>query len=472
VRIQVASIRRRSETAYQIIVSNGYDVNGKKLTKTKTVTLDPKLSLAKAEKELQRQAALFEEEVKKGIVLDGGKITFAEFIDKWLHDYAEKQLAPKTLHRYKSLLDRIVPALGHLKMDKLQPNHLLQFYNNLSEEDIRQDNKYIALPELSEIIKQSGKDKKDIADAAGINVRTLMSILTGNPTTEAEVICEALNLKLSSTFKLKGKPKPLSDTTILHHHRLISSILTCAVQWQVIFSNPAERVKPPKVEKKEAEHYDEDQTEKMLVLLENEPIKYRTMIVLTVFAGLRRGELCGLEWPDVSFDNSLLRVRQASQYIPGQGTFAKDTKNDSSYRIISLPSVAIKMLKEYKVWQNEHRLECGDQWIREWDEHPRLFTQVNGKPIFPDTITSWFLKFRKKYDLPELPVHGLRHTNATLLIRQGVDIQTVSRRLGHARTSTTTDIYAHALRRPDQEAAEKLDKLFQKDNKQEKPKVK
>ena len=88
--------------------------------------------------------------------------------------------------------------------------------------------------------------------------------------------------------------------------------------------------------------------------------------------------------------------------------------------------------------------------------------------IFPDTISNWFKKFREKHNLPELTFHGLRHTNATLLIGQGVDIKTVSKRLGHARTSTTINIYAHALRRPDQEAAEKLDNLFK--NNQEKVK--
>lgn len=462
----MASIEKRGENTYRITVSAGYDVNGNKIRYRKTIELDPNLPPSKAEKELQRQAILFEEEVKRGTYLDGSKLTFAEFIERWLQDYAEVQLAPKTSHRYKSLLDRIIPALGHIKMDKLQPNHLLRFYKNLSEEGIRRDNKYIALPELSDVIKKSGMSKKELAEAAGISPKTLTSILNGNSTIYAEAISKALNVKLNSVFKPKDKPKPLSNTTILHHHRLISSILSCAVQWQVIFSNPAERVKPPKVEQKEAPHYDEEMTAKVLELLENEPIKYRTMITLTIFLGLRRGELCGLEWPDIDFENSLIRVRQASQYIPGEGIFAKDTKNESSYRVISMPSLVVQLLKEYKAWQNKERLKCGDQWYKDWNK--RLFTQWNGKPIFPDTISNWFKKFREKHNLPELTFHGLRHTNATLLIGQGVDIKTVSKRLGHARTSTTINIYAHALRRPDQEAAEKLDNLFK--NNQEKVK--
>jgi integrase len=116
------------------------------------------------------------------------------------------------------------------------------------------------------------------------------------------------------------------------------------------------------------------------------------------------------------------------------------------------------LLKIYKEWQNQEKLALNNLW----EEHNRVFTQQNGKPMFHGTPSSWFKKFIRKYDLPEITFHQLRHTNATLLIGQGVDVRTVANRLGHARTSTTTDIYAHALKRPDKEAAEKLENLFKK----------
>ena len=90
-----------------------------------------------------------------------------------------------------------------------------------------------------------------------------------------------------------SKPvKGLTNKTIKHHHRLISSILNQAVYWQVIPSNPAERVKPPKVERTEAKYLDEIQTAKLLELLEKEEIHHRTMIKLFLYSGFRRGELC------------------------------------------------------------------------------------------------------------------------------------------------------------------------------------
>src|SRR5665648_1223913 len=128
----MASIKKRGENSYRVTVSCGYDSQGKKLVQAKTISLDPSLTPKQTDKELQKQATLFEREVENGTYLDGSKITLAEFTERWLKDYAEKQLAPKTLHRYKDMLaSRILPALGHVKLDKLQPTHLLQFYDCL-----------------------------------------------------------------------------------------------------------------------------------------------------------------------------------------------------------------------------------------------------------------------------------------------------------------------------------------------------
>ena len=102
------------------------------------------------------------------------------------------------------------------------------------------------------------------------------------------------------------------------------------------------------------------------------------------------------------------------------------------------------------------RLNAGDQWI----DTDRLFTQWNGLPIYPDTITEWFPKFLERSGLPRVTLHSLRHSNATLMIAEGVDIRTVSNRLGHAQTSTTLNIYSHALKSRDQDAAEKLDAVL------------
>lgn len=488
--MKMASIEKRSENSYRITVSDGYNTKGIKLRERKTITLDPGLTERQKEKEIMKQATLFEQEVKTGTYLDAGKITFAGFVDRWLKDYAESNLAPATLRRYKDLLYlRIIPAIGHIKLSSLQPTHLISFYDNLKENGLRLDGKYIAKPEFQELLSEKSIKVKDLSETAEVNERTIKGLLSGKSTTRkiADSIVRSLNnmynnIKFDSIFILHGSPGKLSDESIRYHHRVISSILTTAVQWQYIVNSPAERVKPPKVEKKEAVCLDEDVTEYMLSLLDNEPIKYRTAVTVAVYAGMRLGEVCGLEWSDIDFENNLIRIRQASQYLPDIGVFQKDPKNESSIRVIAMPQIAMDMLSKYKAWWNEQKLQCGDLWHKDaYDiENNWVFIQWDGKPMFPDTPSKWFNKFIKrhnsgitsddkipqndkhKYLLPEVSFHKLRHTNASLLISQGVDIQTVAKRLGHAKATTTTNIYSHFLKRPDMEAADKLQNLFNK----------
>lgn len=462
----MASIEWRSDHSFRVAVSLGYNSKGKKIIKRKSFRLSENLTRRQAEKEAQTLATLFEQQVKRGTCLDGEKLTFGEFIDVWFIKYAEKELAPKTIDRYKGLVKRIKPALGNIKLSKLQPIHLIDFYNGLREIGIREDSTYKAKSELDDFIKENNLDLKIISDEADITVRTLKRIVKGYNTNKAADVCETLGIKLESYFVLVGEAKPLSSLSILHHHRLISSMLTDAVQWQLIFSNPAERVNPPRADKKEASHYDEDMLFKMFDLLLNEPLKYQVMVFLTSYIGLRKGELMGLEWPDFNFNNNELEISRSSQYVPGKGVITKKPKNKTSIRTMALPGIAVWLVKEYKIAYNEQKLLMGDMW----QNSNRLFVQFDGSPMHPDTISKWFSKFIKQNNLPKLTLHGLRHTNASILIGLGIDIKTIAGRLGHARASTTSDIYGHLLKKPDVEAANKLDAVFNKNSKNNIPK--
>lgn len=426
------SIEKRGENTWRLVVSAGMR-DKQQIKKKKTVTTDTncpekscsdckKITRCKARREAERLLAEFTVEVEKGTFIEPTKLTFRDFTDRWLRDYAEKNLAPKTLFRYKQILEsRIFPAMGHLKVEKITPVHLMKFYANLQEDGVRED----------------------------------------------------------------GKKGGLSEKTILQHHRIISSILQDAVQWQVIPANPASRVKPPKVKKKAAAFYDEEQTAALLMALENEPMQYRVIIILAIATGLRRGELMGLQWQDVDFKENSITVRQAAQYVPGKGSFFKEPKNETSKRTISVPASVMALLKQYKAHQAAQQLKVGDLW----QESEMLFTTWDGRPMHPDTISKWFPKFLARtiihkpcgqvvgdkphcphckkpikekdvLNLPPLPFHGLRHTAATLLIGQGAPLKNVSARLGHADISTTGNIYAHALKSVDKDIADKMDHVF------------
>lgn len=406
----MAAIEKRGENSYRLTVSCGYDKEGKKLRKYKTIDLS-NISTKKQPAECERQFILFQEEVKKGLYVHSDKMTFSEFIETWLINYAKANLQPKTLHEYNNLLKRIIPALGHIKLIYIQPTHLTEFYNNLREDGIRSD----------------------------------------------------------------GKSGGLSENTILHYHRLISTILTSALQWGFILINPTTRINAPKPAKKEGRYFNIEQTEYILQLLNSEPLKYRVMITLSIYGGMRQGELTALTWSDVDFDKCTIRINKSLQHLPNQDTFIKGTKTDTS-RVISISKSVMTLLWEYNGWQNSESKKLGDLW----HDNNFLFTSNDGNHIFPSTISKWFLKFirrhnkailtdtsvlednKSKYILPEVNFHGLRHTSATLLINQNVDISTVSKRLGHARASTTMDIYSHSLQKADITAADKLEDLLNK----------
>jgi len=444
---------KKQGSGYKITVSRGYDIAGKQLRAHMTWTPKPGMTPKQLDKELNRQITLFEEKVKNGLYVDGG-IKFADFAELWMKEYAEKQLAPATVAGDRYYLKATNKAIGHIKLDKLQPHHLMEFYNNLAEDDARGDITYHLAVDLGKLLKELNLTHYKLAQEAGVALRTVDSLFQGNNISRksAEAICKALELKFTRAFKPSSN-KVLTGSTITHYHRLISSILSTAVKWQVLISNPAERVSHPKIEHKEIQYLDETQSVRLIELLEDEPLQFKTAVILLLYSGLRRGELLGLEWGDFDFVKKTVSIRRTSQYLPAKGIYTKSTKTQSGQRVMKLPDVTFTLLKEYKVWQNGERFKAGDQW----QDSDRLFVTWKGSPIHPDTLTQHFSDFIKRHpDLPQIHLHSLRHSNASLLIAAGTNVRTVSQRLGHAQTSTTMNIYSHAIQSADAAAAEAL----------------
>lgn len=452
----MATIKQRGDS-YKITVSCGYDLNGKQIRRHLTWTPEPGMTKRQIQKELERQAVLFEEKCRNGQVLDGN-IKFADFAEKWLADYAEKQLRPRTVGSYREMLPRINAALGHMRMDRLQPHHIISFYNNMAETGVREDGRQHCRVDLKVLLRSRSLTQTKFAEQAGISIATLYSINKGNNVSNesAERIARALEMPLTDLFEPTNKDRKLAGNTVLHYHKLLSSILTAAVRWQVILSNPCERVAPPKVERKEAVYLDEEQAADLLAALDKESMQHQVIVKLLLFTGMRRGELCGLEWKDIDFERAVIFVRRSSLYMAGKGVFEDETKNTSSERCMKVSADVVSMLRAWRAEQSKQRLRMGDQW----QDSDRLFTTWNGAPIRPDVITAWFHKFVTKNGLPPIHIHSLRHTNATLLIAAGTSLTTVAARLGHANSTTTSKIYAHAIKSADQAAAEVLQDIL------------
>ena len=452
----MANITKRGDS-YRITVSVGSGGDGKRVRRYMTWTPPAGLTEKQIEKELNRQAVLFENKVSQEATVDGS-IKLADFYELWIANYAERNLKPRTVANYRYLSERTLQALGHIKLSKLMPRHILDFYNQLDNVGLRNDGKCAPVPGLRQLVKENGIKQSEIISRSGLSHSTVEGVLGGRNCARAtaEKIAAACDLPFDELFELAGQDSALSGKTKLHYHRFLSAMLETAVQWQYIPSNPCRRVKAPRTDESESSYLDEDQAVALISALDDAPIQYRTAVLLLMNTGLRRGELCGLEWRDIDFEKGILSVRRNSIYIPGKGISDQTPKTRNSARSIKLPESSIQLLKKYRAWQAERRLMLGD-W---WHDSGKLFTKDNGEPMHPDSLTNWFSKFIKRNDLPHVTLHGLRHTNATLLIAAGTNIRTVAARLGHSRASTTANIYAHAIQSADAIAAEALDAVL------------
>jgi len=472
----MASIRQRGKNSYLITVSCGYDCNDKKLFKQKTIKRPEGMTDRQWDKEINKIATEFELSVQNGDYYEPSKFTLSDFIDKWLSEHG-KNLENKTYYRYESMLKgRVTEALGHLKLDQLKPLHLLDFYRNLQENGIREDTKYIAKPELQKAIGDRKLELTNLASTANISVKTLNGILSGNTTIVARKISNALKVKLDKIFIPASDPKPLSSRTILHYHRVISVMLNDAYRWGMIKENPCLKVQPPKVKLKEMECLNEEGFSNLYECLLTEPIKEQAIIMLALMTGCRRGELAALQWEHVDLDNEIIHIKQAAEYTPATGIKIKQPKTNSSIRKIAIPKSLVQTLKQYKVWQLEQKVKMGTMWQKEekekqgelWKDPEWLFTTIDGYIIHVDTLTETFKKFLKRHNLPNIRLHDLRHTAATMLIHSGLNIRAVASRLGHANPSVTLAVYSHALQSADREAANVMESLITKNTASEK----
>ena len=259
--------------------------------------------------------------------------------------------------------------------------------------------------------------------------------------------------------KNKNTGQLLAENTIEGLHSCLCSILTSAMESGYITHNPAWRTYKYTGKKKEKIIADEEMVQKLISAVEQESIKYEVFFKLIIATGMRRGECCGLKWEDINFREKSIHIQRNIVKVTGEAAIAKEPKTTAGNRYVYFSKELASLIKEYKkecAWQVE------TYEGRSMTDSDYLF-KMHGQslPMTPSTFTWRFKKILRKNGLPEkLNVHSLRHTNASLMIAQGVDITTVAGLLGHAQPSTTLDIYSHAFDKNKKQAQEKLHKAL------------
>lgn len=453
----VKRIGKTGRTSYLIRVSLGYGPDGKQHTRSMTWTPPPDMAPSKVERELQRQIVQFEA-LANGESTKDDSIFFQDFAAKWMTEYAEKQLKLKTVAEYRQKLTVINKAIGHIRLRNLRTGHLNEFYANLQEAGIRRDEKYQVRAEIPPLIKEAKITRPELVEASGLSRQTIQAILSGKTVSRAsaDALSECIGLPMPKVFRQVRRSDTLSANTVKGYHRVISSILTKSVKWGYIPFNPASNAELPKDDSGEAAYLDEAEARRLLELLQQEHIKYRAAITFDLLSGLRRGELLGLRWSDVDFDAGLITITQTSNYVSGVGLYTDTPKNKTSSRPMKLSRSLLFILDEYRAWQEQQQVDLGDRWR---NDDGRVFTSETGSPLHPDSLSKWFHTFAKRNGFEDIHLHSLRHTYASMMISDGTPLVAVSRRLGHAKVSTTANIYSHVLASVDEQAAQVPEKF-------------
>ena len=257
--------------------------------------------------------------------------------------------------------------------------------------------------------------------------------------------------------------KGLSEKTQKHYLTFISDVMKYAMLCGIITMNPCKDVPVVKTGHQDRIPYTIEEEKTLIERLKEAPVNYRVFFFFMIYGGLRRSEVLGLEWKDINFETGVCSIERTSQYRgKNTGVYTSTPKTKSSRRSLQLPNELLIELKKLKFENNSQRVHCGDQWV----ENDRLFTKWNGEPMHPNTPYWWLQKFCEKENLPFRGIHAFRHSFATQAIMNAkVDVKTVSAILGHAQTSTTLEIYAHAYQKANAQALDSVADLFRQNTK-------
>ncbi len=245
----------------------------------------------------------------------------------------------------------------------------------------------------------------------------------------------------------------LSPRTVQYVRAVLRSGLAQALRWGVVSQNAAALVSGPRVPRKAVQTLDPDQARKLLEAMTGH--RFGALVSVALGLGLRQGEALGLKWDAVDLDAGLLHVRVALQRV-GRGWTLVEPKSERSRRSIALPAFAVSALQSHRVRQLEQRLLSGSAW----KDQGFVFTNRDGGPLESRNVTKAFQRVLKESGLPALRFHDLRHTAATLLLAQGVDVRTIMETLGHSQISLTLNTYSHVLPKLQRQAADRMDQLF------------
>ena len=251
----------------------------------------------------------------------------------------------------------------------------------------------------------------------------------------------ALLLSMQSQGKAHG--------TVVKAYTVLQAVFKMAYMTDVIERNPMDKVERPRPRKGEkkaaaADAYTAKELQHILSCLNDEPLKWRTMVQLLADTGMRRGECCGLQWKDIDFRQNTITISGNLCYTKTKGVYMDTPKNGKS-RTVDVDPQVIALLRQLRQEQARHAMS---KWVFTQDGSPEV--------MHPQSPTHYLKMFSKRYGISDLHPHKLRHSFASVAITNGADIASVSEKLGHTDKAVTLRMYTHA----DQESIKRAGDIF------------
>ncbi|WP_129691476.1 tyrosine-type recombinase/integrase [Gottfriedia acidiceleris] len=361
------------------------------------VTLNSKGEVpAKIRKIIEAEYIKFSESIATGEYIEPSrnkKLTFEKFAMEWFEKVAISELKPNTIKMHESnLKSRLIPKFGKMYLDEITVKMISDYVHDLSKEGSRLD----------------------------------------------------------------GKKGPLSKGSIKMIVQVIKSIFQYAVSLEEIRKDPTVNIKVKLNGNKTNVPYSASEVQQLLSSLQSEPFIWQVYIELALNTGARRGELTGLEWKHVNWEEKTLSIEQTLSFSKNGQPIITDPKSNSGIRIIPLNDDILSILKVYR--DEQVRTQYTKNWLG--GDYRFIFCHQDGRGFHQDRPTAWFKKFLKRHDLRSIRLHDLRHSVATALFQKNVPVKYVSAILGHSSTAITQDIYSHILKESHSMIAEELGNAF------------
>ena len=429
----MASLRRKEHKdgriAYYITICQGYDKKGIKLTKHFTYYVNMSATPKQQQKEALKYAMDLEDKLKYGCEHNTGKISFEDFAFKWL-DSIKYDIAYGTYAGYKQVLEsRIIPYFKGNKIIYIRTPLIEAFYRTLADE-------------------YSPGTIRRFANVLNLIFKTAKrwSIIENNPCQDAQ------------------KPKRKEADESLKFFTPKQSLMfmkSLDLTYKVHYSEHQ------RIDDTDKPYYVNAYTASCTV-----PTQYKVFFSLCLFCGFRKGETLALHWNDIDLKAKKISISK-SVGLTENGLAYKEPKTKNSVRNVSVPDDVISLLEQYHKEYMRKRYQQGTAWKGEMYNGGNLFIQSDGKLMSPTTPYQYFIRHLRRYnewvqnnpvkaeaerlvELPVIPLHGLRHSCATLLNYLGINIVEISKTLGHSTCSTTMNIYAHSFEEQQEVIASKV----------------